>query len=190
VPIQTRCPSCSAAVTPSAPWCSLCHADLRVPADPAVDLTAATPPPDVEQETESEAESEAEYEPASPGRHAAGGTVTAERPRSSGGRHAASGARVLPRPTGRTPARSVAPPPVDPVLEGIDLPKPGEATPEQVEALAERMLSRLAATESRPQLIDPRDLPGGPWGFSAAVMAVIVVVLLGVATIIGVVLSR
>jgi hypothetical protein len=27
-----RCPGCQAAVTPGAPWCTLCYADLRVPA--------------------------------------------------------------------------------------------------------------------------------------------------------------
>lgn len=27
----TRCPHCRAAVRPGAPWCSLCHADLRPP---------------------------------------------------------------------------------------------------------------------------------------------------------------
>ena len=182
MPIQTRCPSCSAAVPPSAAWCSLCHADLRAPADPAVDLAVATPAPDVEQETDDET--------AVAGRHVAGGTVTAERPRSSGGRHAVSRAQVLPRPSRRTPEPGVAPPSAGLVLEGIDLPKPGAATPQEVEALADRMLSRLAATEARPQVIDPHDLPGGPWGFSAAVMAVIVVLVLGVATIVGLVVSR
>ena len=26
-----RCPGCAAAITPGAPWCTLCYADLRVP---------------------------------------------------------------------------------------------------------------------------------------------------------------
>ena len=35
-----RCPGCQAAVTPGAPWCTLCYADLRVPA-----ATAPAPAP-------------------------------------------------------------------------------------------------------------------------------------------------
>ena len=31
----TRCPHCRAAVRPGAPWCTLCHADLRPPPPPA-----------------------------------------------------------------------------------------------------------------------------------------------------------
>jgi hypothetical protein len=44
-----RCPGCHAAVTPGAPWCTLCYADLRAPApapEPAPEYalaTAATP---------------------------------------------------------------------------------------------------------------------------------------------------
>lgn len=30
----TRCPHCRAAVRPGAPWCTLCHADLRPPPEP------------------------------------------------------------------------------------------------------------------------------------------------------------
>jgi hypothetical protein len=37
-----RCPGCAAAVTPGAPWCTLCYADLRVPA------ATATPQPVVQ----------------------------------------------------------------------------------------------------------------------------------------------
>ena len=29
-----RCPGCHAAVTPGAPWCTLCYTDLRAPAQP------------------------------------------------------------------------------------------------------------------------------------------------------------
>ncbi|MCY7366052.1 MAG: hypothetical protein LH469_12185 [Frankiaceae bacterium] len=31
----TRCPHCRAAARPGAPWCTLCHADLRPPPPPA-----------------------------------------------------------------------------------------------------------------------------------------------------------
>lgn len=30
--VQARCPACSAALRPGAPWCTLCYADLRPPA--------------------------------------------------------------------------------------------------------------------------------------------------------------
>ena len=29
--MQTRCPTCAAALRPGAPWCTLCYADLRTP---------------------------------------------------------------------------------------------------------------------------------------------------------------
>lgn len=32
----TRCPHCRASVRPGAPWCTLCHADLRPPPEPVV----------------------------------------------------------------------------------------------------------------------------------------------------------
>lgn len=42
----TRCPHCRAATRPGAPWCTLCHADLRpVPAPPAPVAGAVGPPP-------------------------------------------------------------------------------------------------------------------------------------------------
>jgi hypothetical protein len=39
----TRCPHCRAAVRPGAPWCTLCHADLRPP-PPAPEPVLAMPP--------------------------------------------------------------------------------------------------------------------------------------------------
>ncbi|MCU1692055.1 MAG: hypothetical protein JWM64_1146 [Frankiales bacterium] len=42
---RTRCPGCSAAVRPDAPWCTQCYADLRAPA-PAL-LPVQTPAPAV-----------------------------------------------------------------------------------------------------------------------------------------------
>ena len=46
----TRCPHCRAAVRPGAPWCTLCHADLRPPPpapepEPAPVPVAAAPAP-------------------------------------------------------------------------------------------------------------------------------------------------
>lgn len=42
----TRCPHCRAAVRPGAPWCTLCHADLRPPppAPEPVPVVAASAP--------------------------------------------------------------------------------------------------------------------------------------------------
>ena len=40
----TRCPHCRAAVRPGAPWCTLCHADLRPP-PPAPEPVALSIPP-------------------------------------------------------------------------------------------------------------------------------------------------
>jgi hypothetical protein len=47
----TRCPHCSASVRPGAPWCTLCHADLRpapapapVPVPQPVAVVAPPPP--------------------------------------------------------------------------------------------------------------------------------------------------
>ena len=43
---ETRCPHCRAAVRPGAPWCTLCHADLRpVPEPEPASLPVPTLPP-------------------------------------------------------------------------------------------------------------------------------------------------
>ena len=39
----TRCPHCRAAVRPGAPWCTLCHADLRPPPPAPEPVPAAAP---------------------------------------------------------------------------------------------------------------------------------------------------
>lgn len=186
MPIQTRCPSCSAAVPSSAAWCSLCHADLRDPAEAtSVDLS------DGSSAAEHVAEmSDAELIQTEPvGRHAAHVPAAPERPRSSGamtGRHAASRGRSVARPS----VRGAAPVSGGAVLDGIELPSGGDVTPEQVDALAEQMLTRLAVTEARPTVLDLDDVPGGKWGFAAAVMTAVIVVLLAVGTIAGLVLNR
>jgi hypothetical protein len=76
------------------------------------------------------------------------------------------------------------------VLEGIELPADAELTPEQVDALAAQMLQRLAVTEKSTAVLDPEDLPGGKWGFTAGLMALIVIVLIAVGTVGGFLLSR
>ena len=41
---ETRCPHCRAAVRPGAPWCTLCHADLRPAPEPEPVVVAAPEP--------------------------------------------------------------------------------------------------------------------------------------------------
>lgn len=41
--VQSRCPACSAALRPGAPWCTLCYADLRPP-EPQLEPPSPVPP--------------------------------------------------------------------------------------------------------------------------------------------------
>ena len=41
----SRCPHCRASVRPGAPWCTLCHADLRPAPEPVAEPVAAAPAP-------------------------------------------------------------------------------------------------------------------------------------------------
>jgi hypothetical protein len=52
------------------------------------------------------------------------------------------------------------------------------------------MLRRLAVTEKSVTVLDPEDLPGGKWGFTAGLMAVIVVAMVALATVLGFLISR
>jgi len=171
VPIQTRCPSCAAAVSPTAAWCSLCHADLRPRTAPPVSAPSVTvipgsaPGPDLVDSSVS-------------GRHAASSPVEAPRTTTSVGRHAArgpvaraTGGRASGRASQRTaPQRAAS----HATLEGLDLPTDGEVSPEKVDELAEQMLARLAVTETGVDVLDPETLPGGKWGFAAGVMVALV----------------
>ena len=53
-----RCPGCAAAVTPGAPWCTLCYTDLRVP-----ETVPAAPAPAAALAAEPVAQPTAEYRP-------------------------------------------------------------------------------------------------------------------------------
>jgi hypothetical protein len=180
VPIQTRCPSCAAAVPANAAWCSLCHADLRHRDEPltsAVDDLADQPEDDLPVERELE----------SAGRHAVGAPVPRDRAVSSGGRHAA-GRRTAARSTrASAPTRRAT---ADPYLGTAALPADGDPTPEQVDAFAEAMLRRLADSEKGPSVLDPDELPGGRWGFTAGLTAAFIVALIAVGTVLGFLLSR
>lgn len=120
---------------------------------------------------------------------------TAERETRTVGRHAKE-------PVGRREAPALRPPaarePVgrresrrgtqtmDPslVLEGIELPQ-GEASADEVEEIADRMLARLAMAEPKPRVLDPSDLPGGKWAFAAAAGTAVVAVMLLLFTLLG-----
>jgi hypothetical protein len=223
VPIQTRCPSCGAALPVAAAWCSLCHSDLRprtmtpsassvLPGAPApvpggsviapvspVEATGSTltDPPrssgrhsaDRDLETETQDLAATYPDPDDPdeaphGRRArpedssrVGRSSRVAEGRRSSGRHA-SGARQAPV------VRDLS------HLEPIEIPSADEATPEQVDAIAEQMLTRLAITEPRPRLLDPDDLPGGKWGVIAGGMLAVLVVLLAVGSLLAVLFNR
>ena len=202
MPIQTRCPSCSAAIPTNAAWCSLCHSDLRPrsaprPTAPAAPTTiiVAPVPGTVLEDTRVGADStddELEDELAPVGRHSREAPVDSTAPATrtaptarpsralpSRGKHAGSGRRSAP------PARSGA------VLDVADLTLavPGDATPEQVDEIADQMLTHLALVEPQPQLFDPDDFPGGRWGFAGAGLIATIVILLVIYTILGFVLG-
>jgi hypothetical protein len=73
-------------------------------------------------------------------------------------------------------------------LADLELPA-GEATPEQVDELAEQMLTHLAVTEPQSRLLDPDDFPGGKWGLAGAGLVATIVILLVLYTILGVVFA-
>jgi hypothetical protein len=201
VPIQTRCPSCSAAIPTNAAWCSLCHSDLRPRPAPraaapaaAATIVVAPVPGTVLQEVRPESEApvhELDHEldldldddPAPVGRHSRQEPTSSEpAPRPSRalpprGKHA--GSRRAPAPARRTSVPTLA-------LDELELPA-GEATAEQVDELADQMLTHLALTEPQPRLLDPDDFPGGRWGLAGAGLVAMIVILLVLYTVLGVI---
>ncbi|MFC6238786.1 hypothetical protein [Longivirga aurantiaca] len=169
MPIQSRCPSCAAAVPTGAAWCSLCHADLRARREPRA---AAHPVDDVL--------------PDLTGATRSGGTEGDEPVgRREAGRHAKQ-----PAPVGRRQAGAR----VDTIdrsadLEGLDIPT-GEVRPEQVDELADQMLARLAVTERRQRMFDPDDVPGGRWTVALVGGTLTLLLMLSVFAVLGALLSR
>jgi len=213
VPIQTRCPSCGAALPVAAAWCSLCHSDLRprtvtpsaavvLPGTPAPQpsgaAAAALPAPG----------STLTDEPRPTGRHSAERVVTTPLaevahtgvPDRNGRDEAADaairGSRSADRGRAASRGRHAAGARSAPVvhdlahLDPIPLPSSDTVTTEEVEAIADRMLSRLAILEERPRLLDPDDLPGGKWGFIGGGMLAVVVVVLAVGSLIVLITNR
>jgi hypothetical protein len=106
------------------------------------------------------------------------GSRTADRGRAtSRGRHA-SGGRTAPVVHDQT------------LLDPIVLPQSDTVTPEEVDAIADQMLSRLAIVEERPRLLDPDDLPGGKWGFIGGGMLAVIVVVLAVGSLLVLITNR
>lgn len=190
MPIQTRCPSCAAAVPNNAAWCSLCHADLRprsvatkaatiVPGRPstAAATSARTEPP-VVSVASPDSDDAPDPEP-STGRHSrstAPETSPARAPRAlpARGRHATGGSQGARRSSAPTMTWDDEPLAIDP-----------DATPDEVDEIADRFLTRLALSEPRARMLDPQELPGGKWGFAAAATGGVVALLLALYTILG-----
>lgn len=100
-------------------------------------------------------------------------------PRPSGsGRHA-RGRGSATRPRTRTPLPALPLEPLDLDLEGRTL------APEEVDEIADQMLTRLAVSEERPRFFDPDDLPGGKVVFMAGCGFAVLVVLFLLYTLLG-----
>ncbi len=195
MPTYARCPECHAALPPGAPWCSLCHADLRPPSTRIV----------------------APAQPAPPGPSSelvAAGSV------SSSGRHAAPDhdeAPAAPPPVGgrhRRPEADDADPAAcaertDPVVAHhragdpdrlradvdalvADAPLGADGKPD-VEALTAQLMARLATSEGRQRASRVPNLdsvPGGKWGVMVGGMVAMAVVLVIVFGILGALVLR
>lgn len=180
MPIQSRCPSCAAAVPSGAAWCSLCHADLRARQEPA---RVPRPVDDVLPASTRSAAPTA-------------GARIAEEPepvgRREAGRHAKEPEPIGRREAGRREAgRGSATRTLDRTadLEGIEIPT-GEVAPEQVDEIADQMLARLAVSERSRRMFDPDDVPGGRWTVAGAGGVVVLLVLLSLYAILGAIFNR
>ena len=211
VPIQTRCPSCAAAISSTATWCSLCHADLRARREARSSATTVVPsshlpggPPraraaasagdlavaDPVHDPDPSIQSADDLEPGADeprGRHSrdAGPPALVEDPepgRHSHGRPGARGASSRSAQGRRTRSAATL---MD--LGGVEIPTGDQVTPEQVDVVAEQMLTRLKLSEPPSRLLDPNDLPGGKWAIMGAGTLVVILALLVVYTLLGLV---
>jgi hypothetical protein len=199
VPIQTRCPSCAAAVPSTAAWCSLCHADLRPRTEARSSARTVVPTSGPAAGGGRAARRQAaeggtqvldppEVEDVPRGRHsrvaepdlvpvATGGRAAARRAAESQrrGRTASSGRRERTSSVG---------------LDGLVLPSGDAATADEVGLVADQMLTRLAIAEQGRRLPNPANLPGGKWGLAAMGTLGVIALLLVVYTILGLVFGR
>ena len=108
------------------------------------------------------------------------------------GRH--SRERTVPAPApeprmGRAALRAAREAGLAPVAE-VRLPAADDATRDEVDAIAEQMLSRLAVSEPRSRMLNPEELPGGKWAFMGAGAGIILVLFLVVSVVITLVTNR
>jgi hypothetical protein len=96
--------------------------------------------------------------------------------RTPSGRHAA-GRRSA-------PAASVAP------LADLDIDLDDDITPDDVEEIADEMLTHLAASEPRPPVIHFDELPGGKWGVMAGGALALILVLMIASVVLSLVFNR
>lgn len=162
-----RCPQCNAALPHGAPWCSLCHADLRPPPpEPEPELVVATSSATVEQAGEPAAAL-----PPVRGRHRRGAPIPATTP-------AAAGAET-PDALAGTVQVLIA-----------DAPKGEDGAPD-LEQLTGLMMARLESSESARQALPAWDrVPGGKWTVLVGGMAVLTLVLVGLSAVLGAVFLR
>ena len=64
-------------------------------------------------------------------------------------------------------------------------PPAAPADSDEVERLAEAMLSTLAVVEDRDSFFNPDDLPGGRWAFAGAIAGAVALVLLVLGFLVG-----
>lgn len=184
MPTYARCPECHAALPHGAPWCSLCHADLRPPSTRVI--PPAAPGASVELVAASSVVTTG-------GRHS--------RPEGDGGTGASlppvRGRHRRPEPdaadgTDQTDPAAPSLPTTAPVLLRADVdalvadaPRDAEGRPD-VEVLSEQLMARLATSEGRRRgsgVPDLDSVPGGKWGVmigGMAAMAAVLVIVFGV----------
>jgi hypothetical protein len=122
-------------------------------------------------------ETEAPREPERPvGRHSRDATPAPAPAPTGSGRHAAGRRSAPPVATART--------------EPVDVERDDDALPDEVDEIAEQMLSQLAATEPRPPVIDFDELPGGKWGVIAGGTVAFIVVVMIASVVLNLLFNR
>lgn len=176
MPTYARCPQCNASVPHGAGWCSLCHADLRPePAPGTAVLTPGRHAGPAHAARPAQAATPAEPTPVAaaplPGRH------RRTEPAPTTGRH-----RPVPVATGTLREE------VDALV--ADAPVGADGKPD-LDVLTSQLMARLESAEGRASsLPDIDSVPGGKWGVLLGGMTILTVVLVALATVVGVVFVR
>ncbi|MEO6821677.1 MAG: hypothetical protein ABI468_04265 [Candidatus Nanopelagicales bacterium] len=175
-----RCPQCNAALPHGAPWCSLCHADLRPPPpEPVPEPEAATPELDG---PDSDAH---DLVPALPvpaavrgGRHRRGAPVPV--PATAGANY------TVPDTAAPDPAKLVE----RSALLVAEAPKGEDGNPD-IELLASALIAQLESSEAQRTALPAWDrVPGGKWTVLAGGMVALTLVLVGLSAVLGVIFVR